>query len=244
MTPAGKPFSPATVNRYLAPVSHALRIAIKEWGWLDDSPLRGVQRPSEPDGRVRFLSDDERDRLLAACQASTNPWLYLAVVLALSTGMRKSELMNLRWSAVDLQNGKITLLLTKNGSIRVVPLAGPALTLLKEHAKVRRIDTDLLFPGRYRRRASVTSPDAPREWHPIDLRGVWETALQQAEIETFRWHDLRHSTASYLAMNGASLAEIAEVLGHKTLAMVRRYSHLSEAHTAKVVESMTRKIFG
>lgn len=75
MTPAGKPFSPATVNRYLAPVSHALRIAVKEWGWLDDSPLHGVQRPSEPDGRVRFLSDDERDRLLAACQASTNPWL-------------------------------------------------------------------------------------------------------------------------------------------------------------------------
>lgn len=120
---------------------------------------------------------------------------------------------------------------TKNGERRVVPLAGPALALLREHAKVRRIDTDLLFPGH-------------RGNAPIDLRTPWETALKQASIEDFRWHDLRHSTVSYLAMNGASLAEIAEVLGHKTLAMVKRYAHLSEVHTARVVEQMNARIFG
>jgi site-specific recombinase XerD len=76
---------------------------------------------------------------------------------------------------------------------------------------------------------------------PVDLRTPWETALKRAGIEDFRWHDLRHSTASYLAMNGASLAEIAEVLGHKTLAMVKRYAHLSEAHTASVVEKMNMR---
>jgi integrase len=79
---------------------------------------------------------------------------------------------------------------------------------------------------------------------PIDLRTPWETALKNAGIEDFRFHDLRHSAASYLAMNGASLAEIAEVLGHKTLQMVRRYAHLSEAHTTNVVASMNEKIFG
>ena len=106
-----------------------------------------------------------------------------------------------------------------------------ALELLRERSKVRRIDTELVFPGRI-------DPSKP-----VDLRSPFETALKRAGIEDFRWHDLRHSAASYLAMNGASLAEIAEVLGHKTLAMVKRYTHLSEAHTAGVVERMNARIF-
>ena len=73
---------------------------------------------------------------------------------------------------------------------------------------------------------------------------AWHKARKRAGIDDFRWHDLRHSAASYLAMNGASLAEIAEILGHKTLAMVKRYAHLSEAHTARVVERMNERIFG
>jgi integrase len=223
--------SPASVNRYLAAVSHAFSLAVKEWGWIEDNPLRKVRKPTEPRGRVRFLSDEERERLLQACRESSNPWLHTAVVVALSTGMRKGELMGLIWQDVDLQTGRVTLRETKNGEIRVVPLAGPALALLKEHSKVRRLDTDLLFPG-------------ARTDRPVDLRAPWETALKRAGIEDFRWHDLRHSTASYLAMNGASLAEIADVLGHKTLAMVKRYAHLSEAHTAGVVERMNARFLG
>jgi integrase len=78
----------------------------------------------------------------------------------------------------------------------------------------------------------------------MDLRAPWKAALKAAEIKDFRFHDLRHSAASYLAMNGASLAEIAETLGHKTLQMVKRYSHLSEAHTAKVISQLDQRIFG
>jgi integrase len=121
---------------------------------------------------------------------------------------------------------------TKNGERRRVPLAGHALDLLREHAKIRRLDTDLLFPG---------NSNAHK---PIDLRKPFENALKAAEITDFRWHDLRHCTASYLAMNGASLAEIAEVLGHKTLQMVKRYSHLSDGHVSNVVARMNEKIFG
>jgi site-specific recombinase XerD len=102
---------------------------------------------------------------------------------------------------------------------------------MADRAKVRRIDTDLVFPGRKGNR-------------PIDLRFPFETAVKRAGIEDFHWHDLRHSAASYLAMNGATLAEIAEVLGHKTLAMVKRYAHLSQAHTTRVVESMNARLFG
>lgn len=223
--------SSATVIRYMAVLSHAFTIAVQEWGWLEENPLRKVAKPKEPRGRVRFLSDDERARLLDACQGSSNPDLFPTVVLALSTGARRMEIMGLRWPQVDLKRGLITLTETKNGERRALPLAGKALELVRERSKVRRLDTDLLFPG-----------SDPKK--PVDLRAPWETALKVAEIEDFRWHDLRHSAASYLAMNGASLAEIAEVLGHKTLAMVKRYSHLSVDHTAGVVARMNEKIFG
>ena len=231
-TKTGKPRTRATVNRYLAALSHAFTVAVNEWGWLDDSPMRKVSRLKEPRGRVRFLSDDEREALLSACWDSDNDLLYTVVVLALSTGMRRGEIMGLMWDDVDLHRGRITLHDTKNNERRVVPLVGKALELLTTRSKVRRIDTPLLFPGKVKSNES------------IDLRTPWETAVKNAGIEDFRFHDLRHSAASYLAMNGASLAEIAEVLGHKTLQMVKRYSHLSEAHTAGVVTRMNERIFG
>jgi len=234
--------APATVMRYMAALSHCLTVGTKEYGWLEDSPMRKVSKPREPRGRVRFLSDDERARLLEACRASSNPFLYPVLVLALSTGMRKSEIMNLHWrepkapprdawGVVHLDGGRIILHETKNGERRTVPLVGHAAECLRELAKVRRLDTDRLFPAANHKNA-------------IDLRTPWETALKAAGITDFRFHDLRHSAASYLAMNGASLAEIAETLGHKTLQMVKRYSHLSEAHTASVVERMNQRIFG
>ncbi len=224
--------SPATVNRYLAVLSHAFTVAVKEWGWIECNPLLKVTKPKEPRGRVRFLSDDERERFLTACRESSNRDLYPAVILALSTGARQQEIMGLRWPQVDLARRVATLHDTKNGERRVLPLAGPALDLLRERSKVRRLDTDLIFPGRI------------RPGKPVDLRTPFETALKRAEIADFHWHDLRHTAASYLAMNGASLAEIAEVLGHKTLSMVKRYAHLSEAHTASVVERMNARYFG
>ncbi len=245
-----KPRAAATVVRYMAALSHAFTIAVNEWGWLDDTPMRKVKKPALPRGRVRFLSDDsqapdgsvidgERTRLLEACQASANPYLYTVVVLALSTGMRQGEIMGLTWDDVDLNQGRATLHDTKNGERRVVPLAGKALELLKAHAKVRSLQTPLLFPGKPLRGA-----DGKVTYKPMDLRAPWNAALKMAGLEDFRFHDLRHSAASYLAMNGASLAEIAEVLGHKTLQMVKRYSHLSEAHTAGVVARMNARVFG
>lgn len=230
--PGDKPRSPGTVVRYLAALSHCLSVAVKEYQWLDDSPMRKVAKPSEPRGRVRFLSDEERAALLAACQESSNPNLFPVVVLALSTGMRAGEIMTLEWRDVDLARGWLTLRETKNGTMRGVPLTGRALELVKEHARIRRrLDTPLLFPG--------NNPGKP-----VDLRAPWLAALKRAGIEDCRFHDLRHSAASYLAMNGASLNEIADVLGHKTLSMVKRYAHLSESHKAGVVERMNAAIFG
>jgi integrase len=230
-TRTGAPITPATINRYLAALSIVCGTAVREWGWLDDNPLRKVKKLTEPRERVRFLSEDERGRLLVACRRSVNPYLYLIVVLALSTGARKQEILGLRWAAVDLKRGQLALLHTKNGERRTVPVTGLALELLIAHAKVRRLDTDLVFPSFKKRQ------------RPIVIEDPWHKAMTSAGIEDFRFHDLRHSTASYLAMNGASLLEIAAVLGHKTLAMVKRYAHLSEAHTRHVVADMTRRMF-
>jgi integrase len=228
----GKTRSPATVVRYMAALSHALTIAVNEWQWIEDSPIRKVKKPKESRGRVRFLNNEERAQLLDACKQSSNDQLYTCVILALSTGMRQGELMNLKWPDIQLNDSYLILHETKNGERRRVPLSGHALNLLKKLNTVRRIDTTILFPSK---------KDASK---PIDLRRPFAMALKKAEVEDFRWHDLRHSTASYLAMNGASLAEIAEVLGHKTLQMVKRYAHLSDGHVSSVVESMNTKIFG
>ncbi|MDH5553236.1 MAG: site-specific integrase [Nitrosomonas sp.] len=236
ITPHGKLRSPATVNRYMAALSVAFTTAVKEWGWMDDNPMRKVTKPKEARGRVRFLSDDERIRLLKACKESSNPYLYSVVVLALSTGMRQGEIMSLTWDTADLNQGRAILHETKNGERRAVAITGHALEVLKELNKVRRIDSNLLFPAK----KNATQ----KTQKPMDLRTPWETAVKKAGLQDFKFHDLRHSAASYLAMNGASLAEIAEVLGHKTLQMVKRYAHLSEGHTARVVASMNNKIFG
>ncbi len=222
--------APATVNRYLAALSHCFTICVNEWEWLDDSPMRKVGKYKEPRGRIRFLSDDERKRLLDACKKSSNHLLYPIVVIALSTGARRGEILSLKWNHVDLRRKIIVLYKTKNEEVRTLPLVAHALEEVKKINKVRSIDTDLLFPGRNRNQ-------------PIDIRVAWGKALEKAEIADFRFHDLRHSAASYLAMNGATLTEIADILGHKTLQMVKRYSHLTEQHTAKVVTKMNRQIF-
>jgi integrase len=190
-----------------------------------------VRKLKLPRGRVRFLSDEERTGLLHVCRGSHNPYLYTVVVLALSTGARKGELLSLRWSDVDLKRRVLTFRETKNGETRSVPLTGNGFAVIAQHFKVRRLDTPLVFPDRTGMR-------------PLGIRGAFDNAVERSGIADFHFHDLRHTFASYLAMNGASLLEIAEVLGHKTLAMVKRYAHLSEAHTRGVVERMNRAVFG
>ncbi len=249
MTFKGTQRAPSTVVRYLAALSHVFTIAMREWGWLEDSPMRKVSKPKEPRGRVRFLDESELNRLLQTCKESSNPWLYPAVMIAVSTGMRYGELINLTWADIDFTRKRIILHETKNGERRAVPIAGQAYDLLIELEKKRRIDTNLLFP---KLRPQVNEKTFQKDeldkvqkvQKPIQLRSAWLTALKKAQIDDFRFHDLRHCAASYLAMSGASLAEIAEILGHKTLSMVKRYSHLTDTHKHSVVDRMNKHFIG
>jgi integrase len=220
---------PASVNRYCAALRHCLNIGVREFGLLDDNPMRKVRQLTEPRGRVRFLTVPERESLLQTCKAHSDS-LYLIVVLALSTGARRGELLSLRWPDVDLQRGMLTFQETKNGERRSTPLVGHAAKHMRAFSKVRRLDTDLVFPG--------------TTGHALQIGKMFGDALARAGIGDFHFHDLRHTAASALAMNGATLAEIAEVLGHKTLSMVKRYAHLTEGHTRGVVGRMNNAMFG
>jgi integrase len=238
-----KKLAPATVVRYLAVLSHAFNVAVKEWEWLPESPMAKVKKPKVANGRVRYLTIDELGRLRTATAVSENRYLAAVLEVAIATGMRYSEIMNLRWRDVLLdERGQCSLAVleeTKNGERRGVPLTGSgqsALDALRQaHMKTNdgRVNSgQLLFP-------SSTKKDKP-----VELRKSWETALKRAKIENFRFHDLRHTTASYLAMEGATGPEIAEVLGHKDLQMVKRYAHLSKAHITGVLSRMNESRLG
>jgi len=222
----GSIISGSTVNRYMGALSQALTMASREWGWMTDNPIRNVTKKKETRGRVRMLTDGERDKLLVACRASGAWYLEPAVILALCTGMRRGEILGLRWADIDLKRARLTLDETKNGERRGVALAGPALEVLKELAKVRIIDNDRVFHG------------------TGSFEHSWQRAVTKAKIIDFRFHDLRHTAASYLAMKGASPSEIAAVLGHKTLQMVKRYAHLHDEHIAGVVSRMVETNLG
>lgn len=234
----GKNRTGPTANRYASQLSAVFEYVQHELYWCNRNPVRQVRWEREHDGVVRFLSDDEKTRLLDACRVDECRLIYPVVVLALSSGMRKSEIHYLRWEDVDLEKGVIILpkTRTKSRTARRVPLRGLALELireLREHQQGKKI---------VRLRRFVFSNDTSER--PFDLRPAWDRVRDRATLEKFRFHDLRHSCASFLVMNGASLLEIAEILGHKTLIMVKRYSHLAESHTANVVERMNQKVFG
>lgn len=230
----GGRLAPATVRLYLASLSSLFTTARREWHWTTYNPVRDVSKPTPAQGRTRYLNDAERAALLKACQEGSDPRLYPFVVLALSTGARAGELHSLRWRDVDLsrgdaktERGLAVLHRTKNRDKRALPLRGLALQALKALEQYRTSPDDLVFPGFGTERFNYEKP--------------FRLAVQKAGITDFRFHDLRHSAASYLAMNGATTAEIAAVLGHRTLAMVKRYAHLSDGHVGSVIERMNEK---
>ncbi|MEL5847926.1 MAG: site-specific integrase [Candidatus Igneacidithiobacillus chanchocoensis] len=220
--------SPATINRYLAALSGVLSVAAKQWQWLERSPMESVAKRKEPPGRVRFLSDFERDALLR--ETARHEDLHLFTLLSLSTGARKSEIMGLEWRQIDMQRRVIVLEHTKNKERRSLPIVAPVLALLQK--RVRRLDSPLLFP----------SHRNPRK--PLAIEAPWREAVAAAGISGFRIHDMRHSCASWLAMAGVPMGTIAEILGHKSMQMTKRYSHLSTEHIAGVLENVTGKMLG
>jgi integrase len=153
--------------------------------------------------------------------------LYYAVVLALSTGARKGELRRLEWANVDLDKGIVRFVQTKTHLDRSVPVIGEGLLLLRDLA-VKRQGARYVFPRGTGQRSSM-------------MYRSWITARRRASLGTFRFHDLRHTFASYMAMSGATLRDIAECLGHTKIQQTMCYAHLLQSHTTSVVERMVRQ---
>jgi integrase len=222
--------SPGTVNRYLAALSHVFTVAMKQWGWTNDNPVRKVSKAKEPPGRVRYLSNDERAALLAACRKSRRKPLEMIVTLAIATGARKGELLTLRWENLDLQRGRAVITETKNSERRMLYIKGPALDQLRAYAQKRKRPSGFVFTR-------------PGHQQPYTIDREWRRALAGARIEDFHFHDLRHCHASYIAQSGGTLLDIAESLGHKSLKMAKRYAHLSDSHIEATVERMMERTF-
>lgn len=211
-----------TVANELTVLRHMLRLA-RRWGYLDQVPE--IEMPKKPAGRRRYLDEAEIARVLAACRASRNPYLWTIVTITINTGMRKGEILGLEWERVDFSTARITLYQTKSGKPRGVPMnraVYDALTALESDPARRQ---GLLFRKR----------DA-RRWGQI--RTAFEGAVTRAGLKDFRFHDLRHTAASHMVMRGASLADVKEVLGHSDLKMTLRYAHLSPAHLRRAVDRL------
>ena len=218
----GRPVTPSTVNRELAILRHLLRLA-EEWGYIDKVPKIRLAR--EPEGRLRFLAEDEIPRLLAACEAKTpkSPCLLPIVTMALHTGMRKGEILGLTWERVDFARGVVRLEQTKSGRRREIPM--------------NQADYDALsaLPGP-RAEGYVFRKRDGRAWG--NIRTAFEDACREVKVEDFRFHDLRHTCASWLVMKGRSLKEVQEILGHREFTMTLRYAHLSPDRLREAVASL------
>lgn len=215
--------SGATLNRYLVALgalyTWARRNRLVPRGF--ESPTKHIEKHAESRGRVRYLSKDERERLLEACRASAWPRLYLLVLMALTTGARRGELLGLRWKDVDLERGDAIIgeeagRQTKNGDARALILLPQVAAELERFAPKDAATSDALV---FRSRLRPSQPYATAE--------AFRDAMKAAGIKNFRFHDCRHTAASYMAQQGASLLEIADTLGHRQLRMVQRYAHLN-----------------
>lgn len=218
-----KKVKPGTVYQEIACLKSMFNRAV-EWGKLLENPIIGVKNLRIKNERLRYLTKDEIDRLLNACR-SLDPraeHLYPIVLIALHTGMRKGEILHLKWSNVDLEQRQIILTDTKNKETRVIPLTRTLAEMLK--GMKRDADT-YVFPN--------------ENGKPFrDVKRSFHTALRRAGITDFRFHDLRHTAASHMVMAGVDIFAVQEILGHKSIEMTRRYSHLSPRHKRVAVDAL------
>ena len=212
----------STVNRELATLKHMFTTAVK-WSYLTDNPARDARKGKEPPGRVRYLMNEEIQELLQECKRD---YLKTIVLIALNTGMRKGEILGLTWADVDLENRVIHVATSKNHERRDIPVNDMLFAELKKFAKKRRKRSRKggmrLFPYR-------------------NIRKAFQAACRRAQIKDFRFHDLRHTFASHLVMSGVDLATTRDLLGHKSIEMTLRYSHLSPGHRVNAVNSLSAK---
>lgn len=217
-----KKLAPATVNRDLACLKSMFNRAI-EWKKTNSNPVQQVKLFKENNQRLRFLEKGQIIKLLNNCSKHLKP----IVTVALHTGMRKGEILNLKWRDVDFRRDTIQLLNTKNGEKRDIPMN-------------KEVKSTLIGVRKH--------PDSPyifcnKQGEPYgDIKKSFFTVLEKSNILSFHFHDLRHTFASHLVMSGIDLNTVRELLGHKSIQMTLRYSHLSPDHKKRAVDILCQNI--
>lgn len=220
--------SAATVNRYLSSLSALLSHAV-HLRWIDENPCFRLTKLKESPGRDRVLSEDEISRLLEACRQSKSPYLYCYILMSLTTGARQGEILGLEWRHVDFENQLAFLKETKNGRPRSISLAESVVAELTLLYQKRNPAKPLVF-------ASKTA------FGQVDIKKAWQEALKRAQIEDCRVHDMRHTFCTLAARQGASNLELATAMGHRTLGMLQRYTHLDVQVTKKFSKNISEQI--
>lgn len=220
-----------TVRLELALLSHLFTTAIKEWRiGIPVNPVLNVRKPSPGVGRNRRLSTEEEDRLIRACNAHPNPFLGWIVKLALYTAMRKGEITSLTLDQINMEKRTIFLKDTKNNDVRTVPLMQDAFDVIKAALDypLRQNDTELLFYG---------EPGKEGTRNSYIINKVWRNAIVKAELEDFRFHDLRHEATSRFVEAGLSDQQVSAITGHKSMQMLKRYTHLRNEDLVGLLDS-------
>lgn len=220
---ANKGYANSTLNRFKAAISAVFTYLIEEYDYTHN-PARQVKQFKEDNARCRYLSDSERVALLKCVKESSWNRLNLLVLMALTTGARRGDLIRLRWADIDFSAKTASVEKTKNGTPRILPLTEE---VIRELSKYREVGGGYVFKH-------------PNQFNDFfrNFDCHWRRALKNANIKNFKFHDLRHTAASYLAMANIQIGQIADILGHKTLDVTKRYIHLSTAHKANVINDV------
>ncbi len=199
-------------------INCALNIAKNEWGCLiGNNPLSMIKLPTNNPSRTRRLLKGEYNALKYACEQNPNPWFYPLFILAIETGMRRSELLNIEWQSININNRLCRILYTKNGEERIIPLSTKAIEVLKQ---LPRAIKGKVFPIK-----------------KTTVRSLWERTCKKTNIKGLRFHDLRHEATSRLFEKGLSIMEVASITGHKDIRMLRTYTHLQTNNLVKKLDT-------
>lgn len=218
----GKLLSPSTVRLEMCLLSHVFEIAMIEWGECDENPVLKVRKPKTPPGRERRMTSREERLILRYCHSFSNQELYSIVVIALETAMRQGEILNLQWEHLNLKTRVAHLPETKNGTKRDVPLS------------IRARDAFI--------KLGVQSKGRIFKYTSEGIKSTWRNMLQKIEIEDLHFHDMRHEAISRLFELGTlDLMEIASISGHKSLSMLKRYTHLKAQRLVRKLEAGKNK---
>ncbi|MFA5181437.1 MAG: site-specific integrase [Syntrophales bacterium] len=221
----GEGASPRTIQYELTLMNHAFNLAIMDWEWIDVNPLKKVKKEKVNNSIERWLTQKEEEQLLKA----SPKWLQEMILFAINTGFRQSEILDLKWSQIDLERKTVTISEQKNKGVDTLPLNEAALDVLREKGSHAHNADDLVFPTGQNTR-----------FLNRNVFRMFVSATEKVKIKKLRFHDLRHTFATRLVQNGVDIYTVQKLGRWKSIKMVERYSHHNVESLRSGIQVMDR----